>query len=82
MMDGLRSFIMVDNHEEVKVGDLEKNMESRPVVRPKFTTDFLEAMVREGADELTLRAEEERMLRTFIDTTDVGDSKRRATSRG
>ena len=27
IMDGLRRFIMADNHEAVKVGDLEKNME-------------------------------------------------------
>ena len=26
IMDGLRRFIMVDNHEVVKVGDLEKNI--------------------------------------------------------
>ena len=69
-----QSFIMVDNHEAVKDGDSEKNMESRKVVKPKFTTDFLDAMVREGADELTLRAVKEGMLRTFIDTTDAGDN--------
>ena len=45
----------LDTHEAVKVGDLEKNVEARPVVKPKFTTDFAEAVVREGADELTLR---------------------------
>ena len=56
---------MVDTHESVKVGDSEKNMESRKVMKPKFTTDFPE----EGADELTLRCEEEGMLRTFIDNT-------------
>ena len=75
IMDGLRRFIMVDNREAVKVGDLGKDMESRPVAKPKFTTDFPEAVVREGADELTLRPEEEGMLRTFIDTTDVGDNR-------
>ena len=32
-------------------------------------------MTREGADELTLRAEEAGMLRTYMDTTDVGDSR-------
>ena len=41
----------------------------------KFTTDFLEAVVREGADELTLRADEKDTLRTFIDTTNVGERK-------
>ena len=38
----------------MKVGNEEKNVESRPVVKPKFTTDFPEAVVGEGADELTL----------------------------
>ena len=35
IMDGLRRFIMVDSHA-VKVGDLEKNMESRPAAKPNF----------------------------------------------
>ena len=51
MMDGLRRFITVDNHEAVKIGDLEKTQESRSVEKPKFTTDFPGALVREGADE-------------------------------
>ena len=61
-MDELEGFIMVDNYEAVRVGDFENDMESRPMVKPKFTTDFPEAVVREGADELTLRAEEEGTL--------------------
>ena len=51
----------------------ENNVASRPVVKLKFTTDFLEAVVQEGADE-TPRREEEGMLRTFVDTTAVGDN--------
>ena len=46
MMEDFRRFIMVDNHEAVKVGELEQNMESMPVVKPKFTTDFPEAVIR------------------------------------
>ena len=45
------------------------------MVKPNFTIYFPEAVVREGADELTLRPEEEGTLRTFIDTTDVGDNR-------
>ena len=48
IMNGLRRFIMVDNHEAVKVGDVAKKMESRPAVKPNFTTDFPEAVVRGG----------------------------------
>ena len=49
-------------------------MEVLPVVKPNFTADVPEAVVREGADELTLRREEEGVLRTFIDTEKVGRS--------
>ena len=56
-----------------KVGELDKNVESRKVVKPEFAADFLEAVVREGRDVLTLRADEEGALRTLIDTTNVGD---------
>ena len=45
------------------------------MVKPMFTTDFLGAAIGEGADELTLRAHEEGVLRTFIDTTNVGNKR-------
>ena len=51
----LRKFIVVDTYEAVNVGDLDKNVESRKVVKPKFTTNFRQAVVREGAEKLTLR---------------------------
>ena len=73
MMDGLRRFIMVDNHEAVEVGEFDMNMESKKVVEPKFTIDIPE-VIREGADALTLRAEEEGMLRIFIDATDARET--------
>ena len=63
-MEERRRFITVDNHEAVNTGDLEKALGSIPVVEPQLTTDLPEAAVREGADELTLRREEEGMLRT------------------
>ena len=60
IMCDLRRFIMVDTLEAVTVVFFfsKKNMESRRVMKPKFTTDFHEAVVWEGADALTLRAEE------------------------
>ena len=73
IMAALGRFI-IDKREAVKVGDLDKNVESRPVVKPNFTTDFPEAVVREGAGGLTVRREEEGMLRTIIDATGVGDN--------
>ena len=38
---------------------------------PKFSEAFPGAIIREGADELTLRAEEVGMQRAFIDTKDI-----------
>ena len=65
LMEELRKFITVDNHE-VKIGHQEEILESLSVVMPKFTTDFLEAVVREGADELTLPRGGS--FRTFVGT--------------
>ena len=44
------------------------------MMKPKFTTYFPDAAVREGADELALRAAEG-VLRSFMDTTNVGDKR-------
>ena len=43
----------------MKIGNLEKETRSKKVVEPMFTTDFLGAVVREGASEHTLRAREQ-----------------------
>ena len=75
ILDGLRNFIAVDSHEAVTVRDLHRETRSKKVVKPKFTTDFPGAVIREGADELTLRAHETGVLRTFIDTSNVGDQR-------
>ena len=74
-MDGLWKFTAVDNHEAVKVGDLHQESRSKRVGRPRFATELSGAVIREGADELTLRAQEEGVLRTFIDTSNVGDQR-------
>ena len=49
-MDGLRQFVMVDNHEVVKVCELDKKVMSSKVVKPKFRTDFPEGVVCGGAE--------------------------------
>ena len=51
------SYSFVNPAAVQKIGDLEKDMKSTRVVKPKFTTDFPGAVVREGADELTLKRE-------------------------
>ena len=57
-MDGQRRFIEADNHSAVDVGDLRRGTISVNVEQPQFSEAFPEAVNREGADELTLRADE------------------------
>ena len=59
-MDGPRRFIEADNHSAGNVGDLRRGIASLPVQKPQFSAAFREAVIREGADELTLRADEAR----------------------
>ena len=57
IMDGLRIFIGVDNRSAVDVGGLRRGTKSIRV-KPQFRETSPEAVIGEGADELTLRAEE------------------------
>ena len=59
----------------MKVGDLENDAVVLPIVEPKFSVGCPEAEVLDGAEKLTRRRGEEGGLRTFIDTTNVGDSR-------
>ena len=51
IMDGLRSFIAVDNCSAVDVGGLRRGTISLPVQKPQFSEAFPGAIIREGADE-------------------------------
>ena len=62
------------NHEAVKIGNMERTLDPLSMVKPKITANFPVAVVREGADDLTLRREEG-MLRTFSNSTNVGGSR-------
>ena len=73
IMDGLRKFIAVDNHAAVKVGDLPRERRPKKVVRPRFATEFSGAVTREGAQE-------EGVLRTFIDSPKVEEEKMEASA--
>ena len=66
IMAGLRRFIQVDNHSAVDVGDLRRGARSHPVQKPQFSEAYAEAVIREGAHELTLRAEEVGTLKACI----------------
>ena len=47
--------IEVDNHEAVKIGDVEENSEAIKVVKPQFNKEiYLRPAVRKGVDELAL----------------------------
>ena len=70
-MDGLRNFIEVDNRSAVDVGGLRRGTKSIQVKKPQFSEALPEAVIREGADELTLRTEEVASLRTFVDTKHI-----------
>ena len=65
IMDGLRSFFVMDNHSALDVGHLRKGLRPFQAQKPKFSGDSPEAS-REGADDLTLRAEEVNTLKACI----------------
>ena len=68
IMDGIRRFIETDNHIAVDVGGLRRDTIPVRVKKPHFSEAFPEAVFREGADELTLRAGEVGTQRAFINT--------------
>ena len=55
----------MDNHSALDVGHLRKGQRPFQVQKPKFSEDSREAS-REGADDLTLRAEEVNTLKACI----------------
>ena len=60
IMNELKRFTEVDNHEAVKIGD--------QMVGPDFNrVIFPDAAVRDGVDALTIRIAKEGTLRSFID---------------
>ena len=67
-MDGLRSFIDADNRSAADLGGLRRGTQSLHVKKPQFSEAFSGAVIREGADEPTLRVEDVGAQRAFIDT--------------
>ena len=60
-----------DNHSAVDVVDLRQGTRSLEVRKPQFSEAFPEATIREEADELTLRADEEDTQRAFTNTEHI-----------
>ena len=58
IMDGLRSFIEVDNHFAVELGEVREGTRPFKVRKPNFWEEYPEATIREGPEESVLRAEE------------------------
>ena len=68
----LRRFIEVNNHEAVKVGDLEKNSEAIKAVGADLHRErFSDGAVRAEVHEMTFRKGEEGTPRSFIDIAHV-----------
>ena len=63
---GLRVFILVDNHGALEVGHLSEGLGTFEVQRPKGSEGYPEVTVRESPDEMTLRAEEVRAWKSYI----------------
>ena len=62
---------MADNHSAVDVGDVRRGTKKIPVERQQFSEALPEATVREGAGELTLRADEVGAQRASINTEHI-----------
>ena len=65
MTDQIRRFLHGRHSHSGKDWGLEKTLESLSVMEPRFIAGFFEAVLREGAEELTLRREDEGTQRTF-----------------
>ena len=68
--------------ERSKLVSVKKNLELRKVLKPRFTTDFPGAVIRQGAGELTSCAHAEGALCSLIDTTNVVNKRCEANARG
>ena len=66
IMEWPRSFIRKDNHGALDVGHAHEGIMPTRVRKPKFSEAYPEAAIREGAEELTLRADDVGTLKAFI----------------
>ena len=60
-----------DHRSAVDVGHVREGTRPLHVQKPNFSGPYPEAAIREGADELTLRADEVGTLRAFINTDHI-----------
>ena len=69
------NFNEADNLSAVDVGHLCSDTRPFFVQKPNFSGDYPEAAIREGADELTLRAEEVKTLKACIDIDHIEEKQ-------
>ena len=76
-LEGLRNFFKVDNHCALDVGHLNECTRSFEVRRPKFEegTPGPEVSIREGPEELTLRAEEVGSQKACINVGHIAEDR-------
>ena len=72
--DGLRSFIEIDNHSAVNVAHLSRSSRPFHVQKPSFTEYYAE-VIREGANDLTSRAEEVKTLKACINVDHIEENR-------
>ena len=74
IMDGLRSFIEIDNHCAMDLGHLRTGSRPFHVQKPNFSEVYPEA-ISEGADDLALRAEEVKMLNACFNVDHIEEKR-------
>ena len=68
---GVRRLAEADNHSAVDVGDLRRGTPSVNEKEPQFSEAFPEAVIIEGANELTLRSDEVGTQRAFTNAEHI-----------
>ena len=74
-MEGLRNFVKMDIHCALEVGHLKEGTSSFEVRRPKCEEESTEVFIREGAEELTLRAEEVGYQKSCINVDHIAQDR-------
>ena len=71
LTDGLRDYFRVDNHRALDVGELHRGTGTFKVRKPKVPEGGSDVTVRESPDELTVRAEEVKTSKAYIDANHI-----------
>ena len=74
-MEGLRNCVKVDYHCSSDVGLSNEGLKPFEVRRPKFKEGCTEASIREGPEELTLRAEEVGSQKSCINVDHIAEDR-------